>query len=342
MKRIIALLVILCIGILAGCGQTVNPQEASAGTTQTSTEKMEKNESNTKTIITVVAPKSPATIPVLRMMESHCMGENIEIDLQLYSDMEAMMALASGRDYGILIVPVHTAANLKNKGIDVKMVNVFGWGGMYLSTTDPDCSSWKDLAGKELYVPAKGSVPDIMTQYFLSQNGLVVGEDVEVVYSAHAEIAQLIASGTIRYAVDAQPFVTANLKNVDGYRVISEFAEDWKQTQGEAYSLPGNCSVVNSEYLSENKNIVLDFNKNFSGAIEWTVENPDEAGVLANTYLNANAELIAAAMPGFCLEYNSAADAGNDVEEYFRVLLELKPESIGGKMPDDSFYFMDK
>lgn len=340
MKKIIALLVILCIGILAGCGQTVSPQEASPGNTETSIVNAETNDPNTQTTVTVVAPKSPATIPVLRMIESHCMGENTEIDLQLYGDMEAMMALASGGDYGILIVPVHTAANLKNKGIDVKMINAFGWGGMYLSTTDPDCDSWNDLEGKELYVPAKGSVPDIMTQYFLSQNGLVIGENVEIVYSAHAEIAQLIASGTIQYAVDAQPFVTANLKNVDGYRVISEFAEDWKLTQGEAYSMPGNCTVVNSDYVSENEGVVLDFNENFSDAIKWTVKNPDEAGVLANTYLNANAELIAAAMPGFCLEYKSAADAKNDVEEYFRVLLELKPESIGNKIPDDSFYYL--
>ena len=346
MKKIIALLVILCIGVLAGCGQIVNSQETSPGNTETNTATAETSADDTETnapdhqtVVTVVAPKSPATIPVLRMIENDCMGENIKLDLQLYGDMEAMMALASGGDYGILIVPVHTAANLKNKGIDVKMVNAFGWGGMYLSTTDPDCSSWKDLDGKELYVPAKGSVPDIMTQYFLSQNGLELGKNVEVVYSSHAEIAQLIAAGTIQYAVDAQPFVTSNLKNVDGYRVISEFAEDWKLTQGEAYSMPGNCTVVNSDYLSENESVVLDFNKKFSDAIRWTVENPDEAGALANTYLNANAELIAAAMPGFCLDYKSAADARNDVEEYFKVLLELKPESIGDKIPDESFYY---
>jgi hypothetical protein len=39
---------------------------------------------------------------------------------------------------------------------------------------------------------------------------LSVGEDVEIVYSSHAEIAQLIAMGTIQYAVDAQPYVTSN------------------------------------------------------------------------------------------------------------------------------------
>ena len=205
MKKSLFLTLILCFALLAGCGQAADLQDTeSAGP--------EASDIPTQSIITVVAPKSPGSIPVFRMIESNCMGSDVQIDLQLYSDMEAMMALSSGGDYGILIVPVHTAANLYNKGVEVELINVYGWGGMYLSTTDPDCSNWEELEGKELYVPAKGSVPDVLTQYFLDQHGLAVGEDVEIVYSSHTEIAQLLSAGTIQYAVDAQPFVTSNLK----------------------------------------------------------------------------------------------------------------------------------
>ena len=77
--------------------------------------------------------------------------------------------------------------------------------------------------------------------------------------------------------------------------------------------MPANCMLANSEYISENEELIAAFNQKFAEAIEWSKENPSEAGVLANTNLNANAELIAAAMPGFCLEYQSAADAKSDV-----------------------------
>ena len=332
MRKSLILILILCLALLAGCGQTADLQNAGSPSPEAS-------DMPTQSVITVVAPKSPGSIPIFRMIESNCLGSDVQIDLQLYSDMEAMMALASGGNYGVLIVPVHTAANLYNKGVEVELINVYGWGGMYLSTTDPDCSSWEDLAGKELYVPAKGSVPDILTQYFLDQHGLAIGEDVEIVYSSHAEIAQLLSAGTIKYAVDAQPFVTSNLKNVEGYKVISEFSEEWKLTQGEGYSMPANCMVANSEYISGNEELIAAFNEKFAEAIEWSKENPSEAGALANTYLNANAELIAAAMQDFCLDYQSADTAKNDVKQYYDVLLELKPESIGSKLPEESFYY---
>ena len=336
MKKAVLLstMLILCISIITGCNQADSAMANSPNTDETDLQE--------EMVISVVTPKSPAIIPILRMIEGKYMGENVKIDLQFYSDMEAMMALASKGDYALLVAPPYTAANLYNKGIDIRLLNIFNWGGMYLSTTDPTCSSWKDLAGKELYVPAKGSVPDILTQYFLSQNGLSIGEDVEVVYSTHIEIAQLIASGTVKYAVDAQPFVSSNQKNIEGYKVISEFTEEWKSTQGEEYGMPGFCVAVNPEYLSGDESVISSFNKELSRAVEWVINNPTEAGTLANTYLNANAELIANAIPDFGFEYKSATDSKKDVEEYFGVLLKLKPESIGNKIPDDDFFYITK
>jgi len=326
MKKLFTRILVLslCCCLLSVCGYAESTDSKATGPAAT---------------LTIVAPKSPASIPIFRMLESGCMGTDLSIDLQLYGDMQAMMALASEGNYGLLIVPAHIGANLYNKGLSVQLINVFGWGGMVLSTTDPNCTEWEDLQGKELYVPAKGSVPDIFTQYFLRLHGLKIGEDVEIVYSSHAEIAQLLSVGTIRYAIDAQPYVTANSKNVKEYSVISNFSKDWKLTQGDAYSLPASCTVGNTEYVAGNETLITDFNREFAAAIAWTLNHPAEAGVLANQYLNADAELIAEAMPGFCLQYQSASDAWNDITQYYKVLLELKPESIGNAIPDEDFLY---
>ena len=314
----------LCCCMLSVCGYAESTDSKTAGPAAT---------------LTIVAPKSPASIPIFRMLESGCMGTDLSIDLQLYGDMQAMMALASEGNYSVLIVPAHIGANLYNKGLSVQLINVFGWGGMYLSTTDSECTKWEDLRGKELYVPAKGSVPDILTQYYLSLHGLEIGKDVDIVYSSHVEIAQLLSVGTIRYAIDAQPFITVNSKNIEGYNVISDFSEDWKLTQGDAYSLPATCTVANTEYIAGNETLIADFNAAFAAAIAWTLNHPVEAGELASQYLNANAALIAEAMPGFCLQYQSASEAWDDITQYYKVLLELKPESVGGTPPDDGFLY---
>jgi hypothetical protein len=44
-------------------------------------------------------------------------------------------------------------------------------------------------------------------------------------------------------------------------------------------------------------------------------------------------------MSGFCFVYKSADDAKDDVEQYYSVLLQLKPESIGSGLPEASFFY---
>jgi len=51
------------------------------------------------------------------------------------------------------------------------------------------------------------------------------------------------------------------------------------------------------------------------------------------------AALITEAMLGFHLGFENASDAKKNAERYFEVLLTLKPESIGGKLPNQGFYY---
>lgn len=324
MKNGVMLMLVLSISLLYGCSK-------SAETASPHTEK--------QMTVTVVAPKSPAAIPILRMIEVNALGDKVKIDLQLYTDMEKMMVLATGKNYGFLAVPVHTAATLYNKGLDIKLVNITSWGGMYLSTTDPNCSKWEDLRGEKLYVPAKGSVPDIMTQHFLNQHGLIIGDSIEIVYSNHNEIAQLIKSGTAKHVIDAEPFVTANKDTIENYRVISDFTNDWKKTEGDDYSMPNFGLTSHNNFLVKNKELVKTFNKELEKALKWAIDNPDEAGVLTGKYLNANPKLIEKAMPNFNFFYRPSLDVQKDIEKYYSVLAIFKPESIGGKIPDENFYY---
>lgn len=328
-KRLIVLSVILTlsVGLLFACGHSTEPANP-----------------NTKNEIAVLlsAPKSPATIPILRMMETNALGDKVKIDLKLYNGMEKMMTIASGEDYGFMVLPINTATTLYNKGLDIKLLNVSLWGGMYLATTDPDCNKWADLKGKQLYVPNKGSVPDIITQHFLSQHGLRRGDNIELVYSTHPEIAQLIALDKTKYAIDVEPFVTANKENNENYIVISDYVDEWKKTEGNEYSLPAFGLITNNDFSSKNKELIKTFNEEYKKALEWTLENPNEAGVLTEKHLNLDRKLIEKAMPNFKFDYKTSIDAQKDIEKYCNVLLSFKPASIGGKIPDENFYYTKK
>ena len=331
MKRILLIALAACISLclLTGCEGNHAQIVSETGT-----------ELNTK--ITVMVPKSSASIPVLRILETKAMGENIDIDIQVFNSTEAMVSMSSGMNYGFIVLPIHTAAALYNKDLDVKLMSVFTWGGMHLATTDASCKSWEDLNGKELYVLSKGSVPDILTQYFLDRHGLEVGENVEIVYSTYPEISQLMGLGRIRYAVDGEPFSTSNIESIENYRLIADYSEEWKHSVGDEYSLPAYGLAANNAFLSEYEELSQSFIEEFKKAVDWMSDNPEEAGALAEKHINADGGLIEKAMPKFNFNYVSSEAAREDIEKYYDVLFSYKPESVGGKVPDESFYYKNE
>lgn len=327
MKTRLMIIFLLMIVLLFGCSRSSN--------ITTSEEKVQNT-------ITVSAPKTAATIPLLRMIDSNALGAGVKIDLQLFGDLEKLMVIAVREDYGFLILPIHTAAVLYNKDVNVKLMHVSVWGGFYLSSTDVDCQQWQDLKGQQLYLPNKGSVPDILARYFLEENGLKMGENLEIINTTYPQIAQLFKMEKIKYAVDGEPFATSNKTYVQNYRVILDFCEEWKKTSGDKYSLPAYGVVVNEDFLKENQAFVKIFNREYSRAVQWTSANPAEAGILAEKYLNLNSKLITKAIPGLNFSYQLALNAKMTIEKYYDVLFNSKPESIGGKVPNENFYYQEE
>ncbi len=324
MKIKFLLIMFLSVSILFGCSSSVK--------------QVEKQE-NDPIELSIGIPKSATAIPILRILETNALGDNVKIDLQTFNEPEKMMAIAVSNDNGLLVVPMHTAANLYNRGLDVRLTNVSVWGGMSLSSTDSDCHSWEYLKGKQLYVVSKGSVPDILTQHFLKEHDLKVGTDVDIVYSTYPDISQLYKMDSIQYAVDGEPFASANKESLETYHTVLNFVEEWKNTEGEEYDLPAFGTVVSQAFLSENTSIINEFNKKYEEAVQWTIEHPEEAGALAEKHLNINGELIEKAIPNYNFMFKAAIDAKNDVDKYCEVLYSFKPESIGGKIPDEAFYY---
>ncbi|MDC7127261.1 MAG: PhnD/SsuA/transferrin family substrate-binding protein [Spirochaetales bacterium] len=318
-------LLLLCLSIYAGGSQ--EESSTSAGTEAKAIE---------RSVLVIAAPRSPASLPVLWLQENKPSEDFPDVKVELYSSMEAMMALAQSDDVDLMLMPSNSAATMYNKGFNVSLLNVFQWGGLFLSSTDPDCNSWEDLKGKELYVPSKGSVPDMVTQLFLKNNNLTIGSDLTVVYSNHAEIAQLLGSGTISYAVDVQPFVTANSESLANYHIISEYRIDWKNLAGEGVKMPGFCTLIKGNSCPADPEMV---NRAFETAVKTIAENQQMSGELANKYINANANLIAKSISGFNFSFMAASDITADVNKYLELLYSMKPAVVGGKMPDEGFLY---
>ena len=194
MKRTLASILAsaMMLFALAGCAGGNAPADS---TNQNDTAE-ESSQAAEPITISVGVPTAPPALPVLHMMEEQLLGENVTIDLNVWNAPEELLAMVQGGEHDLYAFPLTVISTLYNKGLDVRLMNVNTWGVTYFMTTDPNFTTWSDLEGKTVYIPLQSSPPDALTQYFMSEAGLTVGENVQVVYG--------LKVNAVRKAVDAE------------------------------------------------------------------------------------------------------------------------------------------
>lgn len=324
MKRFILLISIACFSI----GVFAQGTKASTQVNQES-----------KVEIFCGVPKAPPAIPILRMIETGVMNDVADLSYEIWNTPEQLIAMIQGSDANMFALPLTVVSKLYNKGIPIKLTNVNTWGVIYFTTTDPSFSSWKDLRGKTVYIPLRSSPPDYLTQYFLTNAGLKIGEDVEIVYSTQTEIANLMIAGKIKYATMIEPQVTQVQMKNNAVRVAFCFEEIWKEIYGDKACLPNAGFGGKSDFLTSNPNLVSRFEEEYQKAIEWSLNNPKKAGLLAERELGINAQVIEKALPKMGLKYMSAQDSSPYLEQFYELLYSFNPTSIGGKIADSGMLY---
>jgi NitT/TauT family transport system substrate-binding protein len=74
--------------------------------------------------------------------------------------------------------------------------------------------------------------------------------------------------------------------------------------------------------------------------MQWCVDNPEQAGELvAATIDMLTPQAVADSIEVSQLMVLSASEARQELEFFLQVLLDESPEIVGGKLPDDNFYY---
>lgn len=345
MKKILSFLLAsaMMLFVLAGCGGTSQPAEDTSpaeSETQTQTEEPAAETPSAEPVtIKIGVPTAPPALPVIHMIEENMLGDNVTIELDIWNAPEQLIAMVQGGEHDMFAFPLTVVAKLYNNGLGVRLMNVNTWGVTYFLTTDPDFQSWADLKGKTVYIPLQSSPPDALTQYFLDEAGLKVGEDVEIIYASTAEVASMLASGQAQYATLIEPQVTAAMtQNSDVIRALS-FESEWQRTTGTDTMIPNAGFGATQSFIEANPELTAQFQAAYEESVQWVLDNPAEAAALAESYLGMKAPLVQKAIPTMGLYYKSAVDAKAELDTFYNLLNEFDPTMIGGKLPDDGMYY---
>ena len=322
MKKIIPIILLVLISLtIAACGKT--------GVIE-------------KKTITVGAPSAPPTLPILRMIETKALGEDVEIKIDIWNEAESLIAMVQDGKHDIFAFPLTVVAKLYRKGLDVRLMNVSTWGVTYFMTSDPSFKEWADLKGKTVYIPLQSSPPDALTQYFIATSGLKAGHDVNLVYASNAEVAALLASGKAVYGTLFEPQATKAMLENKNLHVGLSFEKEWQRVNNTATKIPNAGMGTTQRFINKNPELASKFQKAYAEALNWAIQNPVEMGKLAEKHLGLKASLVVSSLPHMGLEFKTAVDSQTELSMFYRLLFNFNPTMIGGKVPDAALYYERK
>jgi NitT/TauT family transport system substrate-binding protein len=241
----------------------------------------------------------------------------------------------------IAALPVNMASILHNKTegeIEILAVNTLGV--LYVLTKDETVASVADLKGKTIYATGQGATPEYVLRYILSQNGIDPENDVTIEFkSEHAELATLIAAGQAPIAVLPEPFVTNVVTKDPSITIALDLTKEWEAATGGAVQTTG-CIVARKEFVEAHPQVVAEFLGEYQKSAEYAAGQIDEAAALMEKFgIIPKAAVAKQAIPRCNIVYLAGSEMKTAVSKYLEVLFEANPQSVGGTLPDDSFYY---
>ena len=104
--------------------------------------------------IVVAGPIASVSHPLFYMIENDVLKDlNKKIEFRLWNNPDELRALILRGDVDFIALPTNVAANLHNKGVDLKLLNVSVWGILQLISRDKDLKTIEDFKGKKIVVP---------------------------------------------------------------------------------------------------------------------------------------------------------------------------------------------
>lgn len=287
----------------------------------------------------------PSGVGMAYMFENHPDLKGVKSIFEVTATPDVLLPKMLKGEIDIGILPPNVAAKVYNSNGSLIMGGICGEGNLYLLTRDKTVHTFADLAGKTVNVAGQsGSTPDYIVKYLAAKALLEIGEGADqlnIDFSIPTvELAPSIISGKIDYVVVPEPFATVcQMKDQTLLRAIN-LQEIWMAYSDDASNYPITVVVVRKEIAQKYPETVKLFLDAYEQSILWTNSNPIEAGNLVEKYtLGISAPIATKAIPSSSFTFIPAQDAKKEVEVLLSLFVKIDPNSIGGKLPDDGFYF---
>ncbi|MCM1174177.1 MAG: ABC transporter substrate-binding protein [Blautia sp.] len=335
--------IVLCMAFYTGCGRTADKGQGDVPKAADE-ENQEAGWAVEEITVRIGSLKGPTSMGLVYLMSQSETGEaegSYAFTMAAAAD-ELLPRMVSG-DLDIALVPANAASILYHKtegGVSVIDINTLGV--LYIVSGDASIRTMEDLRGRTVYLTGKGTTPDYVLQYLLTENGLTI-DDITLEYKSEAaEVAAVLKEDPSSAGVLPQPFAMAACMQNEALSAVMDLTAEWSALQGEDGSrLVTGVTVVRNDFLTENPEAVRKFMEEHKASAAYANENTEAAAELVAAYGIVEKALAAAkAMPYCNITYIDGAGMRTALSGYLAVLYEKDAASIGGGLPADDFYYL--
>jgi len=288
--------------------------------------------------VRVASLKGPTTMGLVRLMQQ---ADNLQSAQSYTFSVEGSPDAVSGPlvagQLDIALIPVNLAAVLYNKtGGGVKLAAVNTLGVLYIVTGDPTVTSLADLAGKTVLNSGRGTTPQFVLDKVLADAN-IAGVNVDY-RSQPTEEASILAATPNTIAVLPEPYVTIAMAADSHVHIVADLNEGWQQATGSP--LVTGCVALRTAFADANPDAAATFMDEYSASVNFVNNSPAAAApLIVSQGLAPDTATAEQAIPRSHIVDMRGADASIAVNAYLNVLYAADPASVGGAIPDDSFYY---
>lgn len=297
-------------------------------------------------------PFAAVSYPLIHMVESGALKEVAEVvEFRPWKDPDQLRALVldSKSEADFVAMPTNVAANLYNRGVKLQLLNVSTWGVLWMVSREPNLKTLADFKGKEIVMPFRADMPDIVFAVLTEKQGLNVKRDFKLRYvGSPLEAMQLMITRRADHALLAEPAVSVALRKTKSFpvRLVApelyrsvNLQEEWGRVFQREARIPQAGIAVLGRALGDP--VLIDkFQRAYAASLAWCEKNPDDCGQLvARRVAMLTPEGVADSVRVDNAVFVTAKEARAELEFFFGLLHAREPNLIGGKLPDAGFYY---
>ncbi len=289
--------------------------------------------------VNIALLNGPSGVGLVRLMSEPVFSDpGVKAEVQVMGAPKVLLGQMLKEEWDAAVLPSAMAAVLYNKGIAYRCAAVTGMGNLSLvARKEAGLDSVWDLESLTLHIPGKNTTPDLVTRLIAEKRSL----DLKLDYSFNpSDLAKALAGGVVTAAVLPEPLVSIALKSSDDLEIVSDMQKLWKESFSDGREYPLTVLVLRKAFVENWPTLAGELLNAAGESLIWVKENPADASILIKEHgFTLPPPVVKQAIPRSNYVFLEGKEMSSVVEPWFEKVAGLSPASLGGKVPDENFFY---